>query len=422
MIFINRLEKKCFSNSNILAFCISVAIIFLLLVDLNATNIAIFTATTFTLSLKYPIVSIMSFICALAANNYLDNYTFLNAILFFMMLVSLFFASFLGHKKLVVFKDDLYIILVFTYSLVITLLNGTTNIFVLACSMLTIIMIRVMLNSQILNISEVIIAFCVMFIFSGIVGLKEDAFGLSFGVGSVSRFISSLGDPNFYSLLGIVCILGIINLTNLKLAVKSIVILVLSVFALMTFSKSLIFLLLVNLLYYLFNSKINKKNKVRILFFTTMTILIAGFIMQLYFDQNLLNNYLFRFSDESSGIGGIDDFTTGRYSIQRAALDYFANQDILSLMFGSGYIGTDKIFQSLRLSVMTTHSAYSQILLDFGIIGAILYTYMFLYGYIYADKSVRPILVTYIFAFLSLSWQFSVPNLLFYILLSHKKR
>lgn len=91
------------------------------------------------------------------------------------------------------------------------------------------------------------------------------------------------------------------------------------------------------------------------------------------------------------------------------------------MLFGNGYIGTRNIAHAIGLTVDTTHMVYLQILMDFGIIGSLLYLYVFIRGFVDAGMIQKHMLITYFFAMFSLSWQFTIPYFGFYLLLSNNK-
>ena len=60
--------------------------------------------------------------------------------------------------------------------------------------------------------------------------------------------------------------------------------------------------------------------------------------------------------------------------------------------------------------------------MDFGIFGTLLFTYIFIKGFLAAGGVQKQLLITFFVAMVSLSWQFSVPYFAFYLLLSNNDK
>ena len=421
MININTIKRKSNRQLKIFCFGISVALIILLAFQLNVITIAFFVAIIAIMSFKYPFLAIMGLLCSFAADNYFAEFSSLNEVLVIIVMISIGYKCLFYRKSIKLLRMDSYIIFVCLYCIIISLLCGYRGMVNLAAILFFIVIVRIALNNGIISITELFLAFSCAVVFSGIVGLRINAFGLSQGAGSVNRFVSALGDPNFFSLLSVVCVLGLNRLTNIKRFIKVTIILIISVFALLTFSKSLLLLIAINVLYYMYENKIKVKKVVCFLIISSLFILFVTQIINVFWGKNLFTNYLFRFA-ERPGVITINSLTSDRYNIQQIALEYFSKQNIVALLFGNGYISTGNIYATLGVDVITTHSIYIQILMDFGIIGTLIFMGIFVYGYISACKEVRPILLTYFATFTFLSWQFSMPFFLLYILLSYSKK
>jgi hypothetical protein len=387
--------------------------------------LSIFVLATLLISLKYPSYSLLGILCSLSANEYYDKYTWLNSSLYVVFLV-IFFKEYVGKiKTIVVEKYDSYLVIVFIYSFIISIINGFESPIVLLAFMFMIFIVRLMINNNIIFIHEIIAAFCVMFIFSGVIGLITNSFGLSHGVGSINRFISSYGDPNFYTLMGVVSIFGVYYYLKVNKIYKYAIIIIVLMLILITFSKMLIMLFFVNVLYllYLYRYRLRFNNYFKNILFIVFLLFFVNILMDVLFHQNIINNYIYRFTEESTlgnNYDNINDVSSGRLSIQDIVLRHLFDQNILSLMFGNGYIGTKKYFNDINLGMITAHSVYMQILIDFGLIGAILYIILFVEGFKKSDNYTRIIIMNYYFVFLSLSWQYSIPYFIFYVILGKK--
>ena len=311
-------------------------------------------------------------------------------------------------------------IMAFIYSMILSVVNGFDNILVVTIFMLIVVIARLMCRCDIISLKEIIVSMAITSCFSGVVGLMSDAYGLSYGAGSVSRFLSSYGDPNFFCMFSVAAIVGLVYFKASKL--KVVAIFVLAIFCVLTFSKSMLVLVALNIIIFLGKSTIDVKNKIKWIVLTVVGIIALNWVVENLYDQNILVNYMFRFTQESTGTSGISSLTTGRSEVQKVFLNYYFNsQSIVKMLFGNGYIGTRNIAHAIGLTVDTTHMVYLQILMDFGIIGSLLYLYVFIRGFVEAGMIQKHMLITYFFAMFSLSWQFTIPYFGFYLLLSNNK-
>ncbi len=383
----------------------------------NIVTVMLFIIITFVCSLKKPVFSICSFQCALVANSYLGDFYYLN-----LALCGIVIVSFIYYAKGFRFLDkrDVPLIMAFIYSMILSVVNGFDNILVVTVFMLIVVIARLMCRCDIISLKEIIVSMAITSCFSGVVGLMSDAYGLSYGAGSVSRFLSSYGDPNFFCMFSVAAIVGLVYFKASKL--KVVAIFVLAIFCVLTFSKSMLVLAALNIIIFLGKSTIDVKNKIKWIVLTVVGIIALNWVVENLYDQNILVNYMFRFTQESTGTSGISSLTTGRSEVQKAFLNYYFNsQSIVKMLFGNGYIGTRNIAHAIGLTVDTTHMVYLQILMDFGIIGSLLYLYVFIRGFVDAGMIQKHMLITYFFAMFSLSWQFTIPYFGFYLLLSNNK-
>lgn len=383
----------------------------------NTVTVLLFIIITFALSLKKPIFSICSFQCALVANSYLDEFAYLNLVLCGIVVV-----SFVCYVKKFRYLDkrDAPLIVTFTYSLILSVINGFDNIMVVAIFMLIAVLARLMCRCDIISLKEIIVSMAITSCFSGVVGLVDNAYGLSYGAGSVSRFLSSYGDPNFFCMFSVAAIVGLVYFKASRL--KVIAIFVLAIFCVLTFSKSVLILAALNIIIFLGKTNIDGKKKIKRIVLTIVGVIALNWVVENLYNQNILVNYIFRFTQESTGTSSISVLTTGRSEIQMAFLDYYFNsQSIATMLFGNGYIGTRNIAHAIGLTVDTTHMVYLQILMDFGIVGSLLYLYVFVCGFVNAGMIQKHMLITFFFAMFSLSWQFTIPYFGFYLLLFNDK-
>ena len=184
----------------------------------NTVTVMVFIIITFVLSLKKPLFSICSFQCALIANSYLGDFYYLN-----LALCGIVIVSFIYYVKSFRFLDkrDVPLIVAFIYSMILSVTNGFDNILVVAIFMLIVEIARVMCRCNIISLKEIIISMAITSCFSGVVGLMSNAYGLSYGAGSVSRFLSSYGDPNFFCMFSVAAIVGLVYFKASKLKVAA---------------------------------------------------------------------------------------------------------------------------------------------------------------------------------------------------------
>lgn len=384
---------------------------------LSPMTVGMFILCTFFLSLRNPVFAITSFQCSLIANKFFEQYYLLNIILSAIIVVAcLIRISNLRYIS----RTNIQFSFLFIYSLLMSIINKFDNILVVGTFLLMIILTRMLMDKNYITIKELIISMLIVSCFSGIVGLVRNSYGLSYGVGSVNRFLSSYGDPNFFCMISIAAIVGLAYFPKSKMKIFTMFIVM--IFCTLTFSKSMLVLVAVNLLIFLFKAKISLKKKLRWVAVMIIGLLMLNWIVYNLYDQNIIWNYIFRFTQESSGSSDLSSFTTGRSEVQKAFLDYFfSSQPVIKMLFGNGYIGTRNIAPTLGLSVETTHMVYLQILLDFGILGFVAYSYIFVKGFFTAGSVQRHILITFYLSMCALSWQFSIPYFGFYLLLFNNK-
>ena len=392
--------------------------LFSMVFKLNIATVLLFVITTIILSIKKPVFAMSSIQCALIANTFLEKYYFLNAILCLCIIA----ICFLKIKRFrYVKKEEFPVFAVMLYSIIISYLNGYGSILILGMILTMIILCRVLILNDCISMKEVVFSLATVSIFSGVVGLMNESYGLSYGAGSVSRFLSSYGDPNFFCMFSVATIVGLMYLAKNNKYVY-VLILIISIFCTLTFSKSLLLLVGLNILVFLWKSSIEVSKKIKLCFIIFIGLVLLNWVLTNLYDQNIILNYIYRFTKEASGRNVIDSLTTGRNNIQMNFLQYFFNkQPIMKMLFGNGYIGTSSIAPMIGLSVETTHMVYLQILMDFGIVGTMLYAYIFIKGFLCAGMVQRQMLLTFFVAMFFLSWQFSVPYFSFYLLLYNDK-
>lgn len=193
-------------------------------------------------------------------------------------------------------KRDVPLIMAFIYSMILSVVNGFDNILVVTVFMLIVVIARLMCRCDIISLKEIIVSMAITSCFSGVVGLMSDAYGLSYGAGSVSRFLSSYGDPNFFCMFSVAAIVGLVYFKASKL--KVVAIFVLAIFCVLTFSKSMLVLAALNIIIFLGKSTIDVKNKIKWIVLTVVGIIALNWVVENLYESKYFGNYMFRFTQE----------------------------------------------------------------------------------------------------------------------------
>lgn len=364
------------------------------------------------LSIKHPIFIITAIQFSLLANNYFGQYWYLNYLLTIVLLISF---AFNATKMFSIKKDDLFVFIFFAYCFIIMTIFGHDSFFILLAIIIIVLIGRFFISTKKTNLSEIIIGTSIALVFCGIIGLKENSFGLSNGAGSVSRFLTSYGDPNFYCLVAVACMSGLVSF---KSKFKYLLLLPLFIFCALTFSKSFILLAVINLFLLFLQSKYSFGKKITIVLASAVAVSFIAIIIKYLFKIDFVSNYISRFLYEGSDEISLNSLTTGRTEIQIKFANYFfTGQDIFGMMFGQGYMSTRIISEIISVDVTSTHMFYLQILMDFGVLGFVSFIYLFSKSFINASKAKKRILITYLIGMLFLSWPLSVPYFLLYFIL-----
>ncbi len=191
---------------------------------------------------------------------------------------------------------------------------------------------------------------------SGYIGQKA----LANTQGQILRFTGLYADPNYYSINLIISLCLIIVLhyqcvlrTSLAIGVSILI----TFFAIMTFSKSVFLMLVLPLLLCIY---INVKKKKRFLLLCLLGggIVFAGFMFS--GKIAILNTVLSRFSADE----GLSSLTTGRSDIWKEYLTYFKDS-AFTFLFGEG-------FGASLLNQHAAHNTYIDLIYYLGILGTTL--------------------------------------------------
>ena len=179
------------------------------------------------------------------------------------------------------------------------------------------------------------------------------------GTEYASRFSGLQGNPNYYTLDVTIALAAIVVLlyNNRNTKIHTIFLVILSVFGLMSVSKSFLITWILLILCWLF---ISIKQGVR----KTIKFLIVamiGAMVVYFFAYEYINSYIYRLIGDGSGT--IEDITTGRSEIWTGYISEILN-NMKILFFGNG-LNTMSEEIGIR-----THNTYLELLFSLGIIGA----------------------------------------------------
>lgn len=190
------------------------------------------------------------------------------------------------------------------------------------------------------------------------IGLNNNEWG--FTPGRVNGF--QAGGPNSFG--DLICILGLYSLTSVKNSIKPIIVVLSFLSCFFTYSRSSLLVLTFFMLIILLQ-KFDMRN-------------VLALVISILFVLNF--GLIERFSSEKETEGILD-----RIEMQTATAGYLSNQNLPSFLFGSGFnnigvvndsVGSIENFdESLR--VTGPHNSYLFFILKYGLIGFVLYLWIF---------------------------------------------
>ena len=190
-----------------------------------------------------------------------------------------------------------------------------------------------------------------IFVEDAMLKLGEDEYAL--------RFSGLQGNPNYYTLDIVVALSAIVALLYYKKEKNitlTICMIALSVFGLMSVSRSFLIAWIVLLICWFFLSVKQGAGKV----LSSLLVVAIGVVVVYYFAFDYVNAFLFRFSEEQTGT--LNDMTTGRIGIWQAYLETIFG-DLKILFFGNG------LNTVLKPGGKGTHNTYLESLFYLGIVG-----------------------------------------------------
>lgn len=217
------------------------------------------------------------------------------------------------------------------------------------------------------NFSKIILSLAFGIIASSIIGLRKTTWpALSAFFSSmkaeyingeeVARFTGLYLDPNYYSIIVIICIFGILLFTYLKEINGKLgmaIVITIIIFGFMTYSRSLYLCFAAVLIFICFIRIRGKK------YVSTIFAIILFLIVGIYYatESGIIENILYRFQAE--------DISNNRFSIWGEYLEEISNNSMI-LFFGTGLDGG-------YLNNHGAHNFYIESIYYIGIIGTLLY-------------------------------------------------
>jgi len=178
-------------------------------------------------------------------------------------------------------------------------------------------------------------------------------------------------NPNYFSVdlnfsISTLLVLPKLNNRGIKL-IEIVLVCLLTVFGLMTLSKSFIICFLIIILFYIIlifsKGKLNMKNFLQVMFI--ILVFIGIFIVSSSYLEAILSRLI-------TSSGSIDDLTSSRYSIW---IDYLKliNQYPIQIIFGHGLNSNNQILS--QVFSKASHSLYLESLLLLGFLGSTIYIF-----------------------------------------------
>ena len=190
------------------------------------------------------------------------------------------------------------------------------------------------------------------------IGLNNNEWG--FTPGRVNGF--QAGGPNSFG--DLICILGLYSLTSVKNSIKPIIVVLSFLSCFFTYSRSSLLVLTFFMLIILLQ-KFDMRN-------------VLALVLSILFVLNF--GLIERFSSEKETEGILD-----RIEMQTATAGYLSNQNLPSFLFGSGFNNVGVVNDSVgsienfdeSLRVTGPHNSYLFFILKYGLIGFVLYLWIF---------------------------------------------
>lgn len=250
--------------------------------------------------------------------------------------------------------------------------SGFGKFILIATMVCGFIMVHETCDSDDYDFKEVLFAFCFGLILSSTIGLFRESLpivdsyitAISHKVDQgeyVERFLGLNSNPNYYSMdiSVVLSCLAVIMIKEQKQGVSALLFVVLTVFGLMSVSKSFLISLII-LFALLVGNGIKKGGKS---FLKILFAFILIFLVVYYFAHDSIDTYFLRF--DYSGSGDISEITTGRSDIWFKYLKAIV-YDLKTLFLGHG-VG------SKILGYKAAHNTYIEGLYGLGLLGMLMF-------------------------------------------------
>lgn len=269
----------------------------------------------------------------------------------------------------------LVVLLLITYDLINASFNDVLNFhYINNCSIWFGYFAIIFMSKYIkfVNPKKIYLYFFLGFVFSCILCLLEVYMKWGFKVPSVYRFVGLLRDPNYFAFATVILLFSSLYLFQGK--IKLVYFFTTLIFGALSVSKMFLVLLAIGLIlyifFYIFMVLNNKKINIKFLAFLISISLLGIFTLQVSGLMNLiLNKYLYRFTAHG--------LTTGRDYIQGTFLDIIFS-DINVALFGKS-LDYNMIYKVAYADsdAMVAHNTYLDLIMSFGLIGTLLYLFIF---------------------------------------------
>lgn len=264
----------------------------------------------------------------------------------------------------------IWVLILCIYYVLFSGFNQLTTIITMAAGLLMISFIR----QDSIDANQAVVTYSLGICFASALALLKESLpivnrfarnmAIKLGEGNYSTRFSGLhGNPNYYTLDIIIVISALIVLmyTRKPQKIHFFCIVTLSVFGLMSVSKSFLLTWMILIAcWFGISMKQGAGNVIKFAFIGIMTAAVVYF-----FAYDFVNSYLLRFQNDSSG--NLKSITTGRSDIWLAYIHEIAG-NLKILLLGNGLNTVGKIRKG-------THNTYLECLFSLGIVGTTLFLY-----------------------------------------------
>lgn len=290
--------------------------------------------------------------------------------------ISLFTIFFLVYVVRIVFKTGTlkrqFLIAALFFGGYCLVFSGIGKIVVIVTMICGFAMVHEVCESDEYDYESVLYAFCAGLLMASILALLKDNLPLINGfvidrthkVGHeeyVARFAGLHGNPNYYTMdtsVALSCLV-VTMCTSRQKPIQVLLFAVLSVFGLMSISKSFLLVWVILLMILLYFGAKNGGST----FFKLIAVIAVTTILVINFAQESIDTYIFRLTQDSGG--DLSSVTTGRSDILITYIKKIASGEKI-LLFGKG-LG--------EILDQGTHNTYIEFFYYLGIVGSLFYFY-----------------------------------------------